>query len=460
MARYEPDSRILTAVNAGLRFISVAHNSWFSVSADLIFSLFLHPLTRPSAQCCVNHTKHITYSTRMESSKCENKLAAIETPLSLSETEIAVTNKMENLVESEVAPAIEEFKDLTIVDHIATEGSAILKIDIEEPIEDGTQHATESEVAAEVENFERQSDQIHITANTIQVKAAPIAETESQDEAKFNANPTIEADVKDDTKFNANPTVEVTVKNDTDYKNGASVIEIGAEDTAESNATSAVEAAVENDDKLEVASATEFGAEGDTKLEIAPSTAEPDIKDATTEVGAEDAPESEAASIIGADTKHEAEFKQVSTTEVDVEEHEVAQVSSELPEETIDSGTDTVRVTLQMERDENGSGTIATVLEVKPFNGQDGEPEGPAPGLNPYFEAEIRGQRYDTEMAIRTLVEDMDRCEREGDLDVRCISCDEVGHGMTCGKCKHTTYCSPDCQRRDCKPIRALYVPF
>ncbi len=391
----------------------------------------------------------------MEPPKRENKLVAIETPLSSSGTEIAVTNKMDNLVESEVAPAIETFKELTIADHIATKGSEVLKSDTEEFTENETQGATEPEIAPKVEKSEPQSDQMdpatHIIKDKIEdaakTKAASIAEAESQDEVKFNANLTVEADVKDENEFK-----------------GASVIEVGVKDTTEPKATSTIEAAVENGDKLEVGSATESGTGEDIKFEIAPATeadakddiklnvtftAEPDVEDAATEVGVEDAAESEATSIVGTDVKNEAELKEVSTTEVNTEEHKVAQVSSELSEDTIDAGTDTVRVTLKLEPDGNGSGTIATVLEVKPLSSQEGEPEGPAPGLNPYFEAEIRGQRYDTETAIKTLVEDMDRCEREGDLDVRCISCDEVGHGLTCGKCKHTTYCSPECQRED-----------
>ena len=368
---------------------------------------------------------------------------------------------MENCVESEVAPAIDAFKELTVADHIATEGSAALKSDTEERTEDETQHAIKSELAPKVEESELPSDQMdqmdqmdtaaHITKDKIEdateTKADPITEAESQDEVKFNANPTVEVDVKDDTEFKV-----------------ASAIEVGVKDTAEPKGTSTVEAALENDDKFEVASATEFDSEDGIKLEIASTTeadAEDDIKtnvtltteldveDAAAEVGTEDAAEPSATSTVEVVVENDDKFEVASATEVDIEEHEVAQVTSELPEDIIDANTDTVRVTLKLERDGNGSGTIATVLDVRPFNGEEGEPEGPTPGLNPYFEAEIRGQRHDTEAAIKTLVEDMDRCEREGDLDIRCVSCDEVGHGLTCGKCKHTTYCSPECQRAD-----------
>ncbi|KAK4043671.1 hypothetical protein C8A01DRAFT_12841 [Parachaetomium inaequale] len=67
---------------------------------------------------------------------------------------------------------------------------------------------------------------------------------------------------------------------------------------------------------------------------------------------------------------------------------------------------------------------------------------------NPHFAAEVKGATYDKEEAQTKLVEDIDRSERDGDLETLCIVCDKPSTQL-CNGCKHAKYCSRKCQVAD-----------
>jgi hypothetical protein len=67
---------------------------------------------------------------------------------------------------------------------------------------------------------------------------------------------------------------------------------------------------------------------------------------------------------------------------------------------------------------------------------------------NPHFAAEVKGMTYDKEEAQTKLVEDIDRSERDGNLETLCIVCDKPSSNL-CDRCKHAKYCSRECQVAD-----------
>ncbi|KAK3300986.1 uncharacterized protein B0H64DRAFT_470980 [Chaetomium fimeti] len=63
---------------------------------------------------------------------------------------------------------------------------------------------------------------------------------------------------------------------------------------------------------------------------------------------------------------------------------------------------------------------------------------------NPNFAANIRVSQDDEIAAVARVREDIERCEREGNIDKLCIVCDKTGGGY-CGGCKKARYCSKKC---------------
>ncbi|KAH6845358.1 hypothetical protein B0I37DRAFT_447258 [Chaetomium sp. MPI-CAGE-AT-0009] len=63
---------------------------------------------------------------------------------------------------------------------------------------------------------------------------------------------------------------------------------------------------------------------------------------------------------------------------------------------------------------------------------------------NPNFAANIQVSQEDEIMAVARVREDIERCEREGNINKLCIVCDKTGGGY-CNGCKKARYCSKKC---------------
>jgi hypothetical protein len=98
-------------------------------------------------------------------------------------------------------------------------------------------------------------------------------------------------------------------------------------------------------------------------------------------------------------------------------------------------------VTFKLEPTE-GDKPVATIVRVETFK-KDASKDAAFQPENPDLVAKIKSFAYDEEKATAELIEDMNRCEREGDLDKRCIVCDEPELSR-CAKCKHANYCSKE----------------